>query len=526
MSSELIINSSRDKSRIGLLKDKKLVEFHQETDETKFNVGDIYVGKVKKINKSLNAAFIDIGFEKDAFLHYLDLGPQFLSLKSFVKKTRSKGKSTPYDSFSKLEDINKFGKITEVLKKGDELLIQIVKEPISTKGPRVTTELSLAGRYLILVSFSEAINISKKITNREERLRLINLIKSIRPKNFGVIVRTVAEEKSVSELDKDLKTLISTWKEGIKKIKKAKVGEKVIGEENKATSLLRDILNSSFDNIVIDDKDLFEEVKDYVKKFEPKKEKIVKYYSSPAPIFEVYGIEKQLQDLFGETVPISNGGYVIIQHTEALHAIDVNSGKFVGKKLHEENSLKINLEAAREVARQLRLRDLSGLVVIDFIDMRLEENRKKIYHELRKELRKDRAKVAVSPITEFGLLEMTRQRIRVSLLDSMSEECPTCYGSGRIISKETLITRIEHWLRRYKSKHRDLRIILQLHEENADYIKNDKKNILRGLMWKNFVHIKIETNKDVGRDEFRFIKSKTGKDITNEMALDKDISMA
>ena len=326
MSSELIINSSRDKSRIGLLKDKKLVEFHQETDETKFNVGDIYVGKVKKINKSLNAAFIDIGFEKDAFLHYLDLGPQFLSLKSFVKKTRSKGKSTPYDSFSKLEDINKFGKITEVLKKGDELLIQIVKEPISTKGPRVTTELSLAGRYLILVSFSEAINISKKITNREERLRLINLIKSIRPKNFGVIVRTVAEEKSVSELDKDLKTLISTWKEGIKKIKKAKVGEKVIGEENKATSLLRDILNSSFDNIVIDDKDLFEEVKDYVKKFEPKKEKIVKYYSSPAPIFEVYGIEKQLQDLFGETVPISNGGYVIIQHTEALHAIDVNSG--------------------------------------------------------------------------------------------------------------------------------------------------------------------------------------------------------
>ena len=298
MSSELIINSSRDKSRIGLLKDKKLVEFHQESDETKFNVGDIYVGKVKKINKSLNAAFIDIGFEKDAFLHYLDLGPQFLSLKSFVKKVRSKGKPSDYDSFKRLEDINKFGKINEVLKKGDELLIQIVKEPISTKGPRVTTELSLAGRYLILVSFSEAINVSKKITNRDERMRQINLIKSIRPKNFGVIVRTVAEKKSVSELDKDLKSLTSIWKNGLKNIKKAKVGEKVIGEGNKATSLLRDILNSSFDNIIIDDKKLFEEVKDYVIKFEPKKEKIVKYYSSPAPIFEVYGIEKQLQDLF------------------------------------------------------------------------------------------------------------------------------------------------------------------------------------------------------------------------------------
>ena len=389
MSSELIINSSRDKSRIGLLKDKKLVEFHQETDETKFNVGDIYVGKVKKINKSLNAAFIDIGFEKDAFLHYLDLGPQFLSLKSFVKKTRSKGKSTPYDSFSKLEDINKFGKITEVLKKGDELLIQIVKEPISTKGPRVTTELSLAGRYLILVSFSESINISKKITNREERLRLINLIKSIRPKNFGVIVRTVAEEKSVSELDKDLKTLISTWKEGIKKIKKAKVGEKVIGEENKATSLLRDILNSSFDNIVIDDKDLFEEVKDYVKKFEPKKEKIVKYYSSPAPIFEVYGIEKQLQDLFGETVPISNGGYVIIQHTEALHAIDVNSGKTSKAANQEESALNVNLDAAETIARQLRLRDIGGIIVIDFIDLKKTSNKRKIFEAMKKAMSDD-----------------------------------------------------------------------------------------------------------------------------------------
>ena len=278
MSSELIINSSRDKSRIGLLKDKKLVEFHQESDETKFNVGDIYVGKVKKINKSLNAAFIDIGYEKDAFLHYLDLGPQFLSLKSFVKNARGKGKVS-YDSSKKLDDINKFGKINEVLTKGDEILIQVVKEPISTKGPRVTTELSLAGRYLILVSFSETINVSKKITKREERMRLINLIKSIRPKNFGVIVRTVAENKSVSELDKDLQSLTSIWKEGVKKIKKAKVGEKIIGEENKATSLLRDILNSSFDNIVIDDKELHKEDKSYVKKLEPKKEEIVKIYS-------------------------------------------------------------------------------------------------------------------------------------------------------------------------------------------------------------------------------------------------------
>ena len=371
--------------------------------------------EVKKINKSLNAAFIDIGFEKDAFLHYLDLGPQFLSLKSFVKKVRSKGKPSSYDSFKRLEDINKFGKINEVLKKGDELLIQIVKEPISTKGPRVTTELSLAGRYLILVSFSEAINVSKKITNREERMRQINLIKSIRPKNFGVIVRTVAEKKSVSELDKDLKSLTSLWKEGLKNIKKAKVGEKVIGEGNKATSLLRDILNSSFDNIIIDDKKLFEEVKDYVIKFEPKKEKIVKYYSSPAPIFEVYGIEKQLQDLFGETVPISNGGYVIIQHTEALHAIDVNSGKTSKVSNQEEAALKVNLDAAETIARQLRLRDIGGIIVIDFIDLKKTMNKRKLFDTMKRAMSEDRSKHTILPLSKFCLMQITRQRVRQEL---------------------------------------------------------------------------------------------------------------
>ena len=257
-----------------------------------------------------------------------------------------------------------------------------------------------------------------------------------------------------------------------------------------------------------------------------KAEADLELYKLKLPLFESFDIDSEIEKLMRPKAWLKSGAYLIIEKTEAMVVVDVNSGKFVGKKLHEDNSLKINLEAAREVARQLRLRDLSGLIVIDFIDMRHEENRKKIYHALRKELRKDRAKVAVSPITEFGLLEMTRQRIRVSLLDSMSEECPTCHGSGRIISKETLITRIEHWLRRYKSKHRDLRIRLQLHEENAEYITNDKRNILRGLMWKNFVHIKIETDKDIARDEFKFIKTRTGEDITNEMSLDKDNSIA
>ena len=500
MSSELIINSSRDKSRIGLLKDKKLVEFHQESDETKFNVGDIYVGKVKKINKSLNAAFIDIGFEKDAFLHYLDLGPQFLSLKTFVKNLRGKGKNTPYESLRRLDDINKFGKINEVLTKGDELLIQIVKEPISTKGPRVTTELSLAGRFLILVSFSDAINISKKITNREERVRMINLIKSIKPKNFGVIVRTVAEKKSVSELDKDLKSLISSWKEGIKKIKKAKVGEKVLGEENKTTSLLRDILNSSFDNIIIDEKKLFNEVKEYVKKYEPKKEKIVKFYSSPAPIFEVYGIEKQLQNLFGETVPISNGGYVIIQHTEALHAIDVNSGKTSKVSNQEEAALKVNLDAADTIARQLRLRDIGGIIVIDFIDLKKISNKRKLYEAMKKAMEDDRSKHTILPLSKFCLMQITRQRVRQEL--KMSKEDAELDQDGTEAA-DLIEKKIDHLFVKQNEK----QLTLVVHPYLYSYftigvLSRQYKWFIKHRRW-----VKIEKDNNIGIKDYVFLDS-------------------
>lgn len=500
MSSELLINSTRDKCRIGLLKDKKLVEFHQENEETKFNVGDIYVGKVKKINKSLNAAFIDIGFEKDAFLHYLDLGPQFLSLKTFVKEVRGKGKNTSIDSFKKLDEINKFGKINEVLTKGDELMIQIVKEPISTKGPRVTTELSMAGRHLILVAFSDAINISKKISNREERFRLINLIKSIRPKNFGVIVRTVAEKKSVSELDKDLKVLSKSWSEGIKMLKKVKVGEKIIGEDNKATSLLRDILNSSFDNIVVDDKDLFKEVKAYVKKFEPEKEKIVKHYSSPAPMFEVYGIEKQLQELFSETVSIANGGYVIIQSTEALHAIDVNSGKTNKASNQEDAALKVNLDAAETIARQLRLRDIGGIIVIDFIDLRKTANKRKLFDVMKKAMSEDRSKHTILPLSKFCLMQITRQRVRQELKASKEEAELDQAGTE---AADTIEQNLEHLF----TKQNEKQIILVVHPYLYSYftigvLSRQYKWFLKYRKW-----VKIEQDNNIGIKEYTFLDS-------------------
>ena len=361
-----------------------------------------------------------IGSEKDAFLHYLDLGPQFLSLRNLVKNLR-KSKKNIFSSSKKVKDINKFGTINEVCSKGDEVLIQIVKEPISTKGPRVTTELSLAGRYLILVSFSEAINVSKKITNRDERNRLINLIKAIKPQNFGVIVRTNAQSKPVSELDKDLQDLVGMWNKQIKKVFKANVGSKIIGEDNKATLLLRDLLNSTFDNIIVDDKIVYNEVKSYVKKFEPKKEKIVKLYSSPAPIFEVYGIEKQLESLFGETVKIPEGGYIIIQHTEALHAVDVNSGKTSKIGSQEETAIKVNLNAVETIARQLRLRDIGGIIVIDFIDMKKISNKKTLFTAMKQAMSEDRSKHTILPLSRFCLMQITRQRVRPELKMSKEE---------------------------------------------------------------------------------------------------------
>ena len=442
MKKEIFINESMGETRIAIQEDGQIVEVYIERQDKQRMVGNIYKGKVENVLPGMQAAFVDIGYELNAFLPFSEIAnPDYIIEDDTDGNQKKKSKSD---------------NIEVDLQTNQEIYVQVIKEPFAGKGPRVTNSW----------------NRVSKVAEKEEAPALVY---------------------------EDLET---------------------------ASSVVRDLLTPDVEKIIIDSKRLFKKTQKYLEEVSPSLAERLELYKLKLPLFESFGIDSEIEKLMRPKAWLKSGAYLIIEKTEAMVVIDVNSGKFVGKKLHEENSLKINLEAAREVARQLRLRDLSGLVVIDFIDMRLEENRKKIYHELRKELRKDRAKVAVSPITEFGLLEMTRQRIRVSLLDSMSEECPTCYGSGRIISKETLISRIEHWLRRYKSKHRDLRIILQLHEENADYIKNDKKNILRGLMWKNFVHIKIETNKDVGRDEFRFIKSKTGKDITNELALDKDISMA
>ncbi|MBT8260952.1 MAG: ribonuclease E/G, partial [Bacteroidia bacterium] len=394
MNKELIIRSSSNAVDFALLKDGKLIELQRDEDDNKFSVGDVFIAKTRKSVQGLNAAFVNVGYEKDAFLHYHDLGPQLPSLLKFVKRV-STGKLKDYSlkNFPFEKDIEKNGKISEVLKQNQSVLVQIVKEPISTKGPRISSEISIAGRYIVLVPFSDRISISQKIESKEEKDRLKRLVKSITPKGFGVIVRTVAEGKKVAELDQDLQNLLSRWTAMCKKLNKAHLPSKVLGEMNKASSILRDIFNDTFTSIIVDDEELYFQIKDYVQKIAPKKESIVKLYQSNVPIFEKHGIERQIKTSFGKTVSTAKGAYLVIEHTEALHVIDVNSGNRSNKSTsQEETALEVNLLAATEVARQLRLRDMGGIIVVDFIDMAKADNRRALFNHLREEMKDDRAK--------------------------------------------------------------------------------------------------------------------------------------
>lgn len=465
MSNELIINSTQNGCRIALLKDKKLAEFHQDNDGHQFNVGDIYLGSVKKVVPGLNAAFVDIGYEKDAFLHYLDLGPQLQSLMKCTKQVisgRITGKNL--NGFKRLPDINKLGKMNQVLAKNQRVLVQVVKEPISTKGPRLSSELSIAGRYLVLVPFSDAVSVSKKIGDSNERKRLLRLITSIKPENFGVIIRTVAAGKDVAELDRDLSGLVEKWASGMQKLKKSKPNEKVIGEINRANSILRDVLNESFDSIVVDEKSLYKDVKTFIQDIAPDKEKIVKLYTGRPKIFESYGIEKQLKGLFGQSVSIEGGGYLIIEHTEALHVIDVNSGNKSNAEDNQENTaLKVNLDAAKEIARQLRLRDMGGIIVVDFIDMRKAENKKLLFQRMKDEMKSDRSKFTVLPLSKFGLMQITRQRVRPEVDIKTREVCPACNGTGKISASILVADQVEKDLDHLLQKQNEKKLTITIH---------------------------------------------------------------
>lgn len=446
---ELVINSSPKAVDIAVLRDKKLIELHQESFEQEFAVGDIYLGKIHKIVSGLNAAFVDVGYEKDAFLHYHDLGPQIRSMSKFVKDTRrGKQGGSNLMNVSREPDIDKHGTIDQVLKQGQEIMVQIDKEPISTKGPRIGAEISIPGRYLVLVPFSDRVSVSSRINDPAEKDRLKRLLRSIKPKNFGVIVRTNAEGKKVADLDKDLKDLLHKWKGAYNTLKKAKNPSKILGELSRTSALLRDILNNSFEKITVDDPEIYEEVVEFLVKKIPDAKNKVDLYKGKESIFDKTGVSKQIKTSFGRTVSSKSGVYLVIEHTEALHVIDVNSGNRTKSQNDQEtNALEVNLEAAEEVARQLRLRDMGGIIVVDFIDMKNPENRKKLHQKMKEFMEDDKAKHSVLAPSKFGLVQITRQRVRPETNVKTQETCPSCNGTGVSSASLKLIDDIETQLR-------------------------------------------------------------------------------
>ena len=515
MDKEIYISESMGESRIAIIEDGTLVEVYVEKQDQQRMVGNIYKGKVENVLPGMQAAFVDIGYDINAFLPFSEIeNPAYLMDIDESEDSSSNNKTNRKSNKHTSDNVN------VDLKTGQSIFVQVIKEAFAGKGPRITTEVAIPGRLLVLVPNSKYVGISKKIWDKYERRRLKKLVSSLKDNDAGIIVRTVAEGKSEELIKNDLQNLENNWQKILKASNQKKDVELLYEDLETASSVIRDLFTPDISKIVIDSKKLYKKINSYLEDVSPNMASRLEHYKIKKPLFESMGIENEIDKLLRPKVWLKSGAYLIIEKTEAMVVVDVNSGRFVGKKNHEENSLKINLEACKEVARQLRLRDLSGLVVIDFIDMKNESNRKKIYYELRKELKKDRAKVAVSPISDFGLLEMTRQRIRLSLLDSMSDECPTCKGAGRIMSRETLITRIDHWLRRYKSKNRRLKLKLELHPEIADFMRDNKK-ALRGLMWHNFTYISVEGNSKIKRDEFRFLDSKNNGKVIEHVSIEQ-----
>ena len=474
MNKELIIRSSSSQVDFALLKDGKLIELHKEEPKTnQFNVGDILLAKIRKTVPGLNAAFVNVGYEKDAFLHYHDLGPNVPTLLKFVKRVSTgKLKDFQLENFPFEEEIDKNGIINDAIKSNQSILIQIVKEPISTKGPRLSSELSIAGRYIVLVPFSERVSVSQKISNKEEKIRLKKLVQSIKPKGYGIIVRTVAENKTVTELENDLQNLLIKWTAMCKQIRSADHPSTVLSEMNRASSLLRDLFNDSFTGIMVNDETLFEQVKDKVQSIAPGKESIVKLYRSQVPVFEKYGIERQIKTSFGRTVSMSKGAYLVIEHTEALHVIDVNSGNRSNKaKSQEDTALEVNLIAATEIARQLRLRDMGGIIVVDFIDMTNPENRKVLYQHLKEEMSDDKAKHKILPPSKFGLIQITRQRVRPEMNINTQENNPSGTNGENVEPPIVLVQKIESDLDKLINKGYK-KLTLHTHPFIAAYLTN------------------------------------------------------
>lgn len=505
MTKELIINAIPHGVEIALLEDKKLVELHSEKTDASFAVGDLYLGKVKKLIPGLNAAFIEVGFEKDAFLHYTDLSPYIKSILKFTNQyiQQKKGETVDFSKFKVEPEILKTGKINEVLSGKPNILVQILKEPIAAKGPRLTCEISLPGRYVVVTPFNDIVAVSRKIMSSDERKRLQKIIEAVKPKNLGVIVRTAAQGKNTAELHEDLLSLEATWKTIQANLSGAVPPTRILSEQGKTNSILRDLLNADFNKIVVNDKNIYNDTKSYIQRIAADKLDIVSHHANGNSIFDTYGITKQIKASFGKTVNLPSGAYLIIEHTEALHVIDVNSGYKSVSNNQEQNALETNLEAAEEIARQLRLRDLGGIIVVDFIDMKLMENKKKLADAMEDLMKGDRAKHAVLPISKFGLMQITRQRMKPEMNINTSEVCPSCNGSGTISSTLILEDEISKNLN-YLIMQRHKGLLIEVHPIIYTYLTCGFPSRRMKWSWKYKQQIKIKPNNIFHLTEFKF----------------------
>ena len=523
MESKLILDVTPQQISIALTEDGRLVEFSRESREATFSVGNVYLAKVKKVMPGLNAAFVDVGFEKDAFLHYLDLGLYFSSSQQFLTSVLANRKKQPsMNRVQPTEELPKDGVITDYLVGGKEVLVQVVKEPISTKGPRLTAEISLAGRCLVLLPFGNKVSISQKIHAHEERFRLKKILQAAKPQNYGVIVRTVAEGKSAQELTNELEVLIERWEEALRNIQQSKENPSLIIEEiGRAEAILRDHFNPNYDQIVVNDKEVYEAIKSYVKLIEPSRTSIVKYYDDELPIFDVYNLTKQIKSSFGRIVPFRKGAYLVIEHTEALHVIDVNSGtRNKSSNVQEENAFEVNMAAVDEIAHQMRLRDMGGIVIIDLIDMRTGEHKQQVYERMCANTKNDSAKHQVLPLTKFGLMQITRQRVRPVTEVETQEVCPTCGGHTKIRSSilfvDWLATKIEMVEKQLKTK----RFVLYVHPFVYAYLRQGFWSVLRKWRWKYGFRFRVLPNYDFALLQYKFVDASGNElDVHDNMGM-------
>lgn len=522
MTSEVIVDVTKQDISIALLEDKRLVEFQREGRSEHFSVGNIYLAKVRKLMPGLNACFVNVGYERDAFLHYLDLGTRYKTQEKFLQMLGDGRRNISLDKVAKQPEIEKEGTIQSTLKVGQEILVQIVKEPISTKGPRLTSELSFAGRFLVLIPFSDKVSVSSKIKSGAERARLKQLIQSIKPKGFGVIIRTVAEGMRVAELDNEMQMLLTRWNNTVAKIKQSRseamiLPQLVYEETSRTVALLRDLFNPSYENIYVNDQSVFDEVRNYVSLIAPECKDIVKFYKGSVPIFDNFSVTKQIKTSLGRTVTYKHGAYLIIEQTEALHVVDVNSGnRSKSPEGQEVNALDVNLGAADELARQLRLRDMGGIIVVDFIDMAMPENRQKLYERMVENMRKDRAKHSILPLSKFGLMQITRQRVRPVMDVNVEETCPTCGGTGKIIPSilftDSLETKIDFLVNKLGIK----RFRLYVHPFVAAYINQGIFSIKRRWQMKYGFGVKVLPNQKLAYLQYTFHNMKGEEFILNQ----------